>query len=320
MIWRLIVLCWVYSFLFVSALASPTLDRCNVLANINITSADIAVPQFVVSAEDCCRRCSDTPSCVAAVFVGYYCHMKNSSEHRSACNSSSCVALTILSSTVVPSTAPQTTASPSHPTTRLPSTLLPSTTAPTPAPSVTLVRETICLYSSHCNILNDGSCVTKVYVNATCFKKHRRTCREFHISVEEYAEENGCAGKAVSEMKEQLDACVSYDGYNFAGHYCDTWTVPEEPLRIRRAACRYGCGSPGDQCNRYNLTSGACVSGASAFRGNSIFALAFPAYIVYEEYQTYDCSGIPTDRWAEPRDNCWTGENYVYYINNVTLA
>lgn len=50
---------------------------CGMSQGYNISSADLVPSKFASSVEDCCAYCKDTPGCVAAVFLNYYCYLKN---------------------------------------------------------------------------------------------------------------------------------------------------------------------------------------------------------------------------------------------------
>lgn len=301
--------------------ASP---QCAFLANMNISSADMSSPKFVVSALDCCQLCANTVGCLASVFSSYYCHLKADAtpEPSSAATIVVAQSVTTTTSTTLPTTTnvPATTAAPTT------TTVAPST------PTVTMIRQVSCQSSPNCNRTLDPSCVTNVFLNNTCRDQSFRVCNTARsdLLVDTYADDS-CAGELLNNVTVPVGSC-RFDNGAYFGMFCDVVPVPIDHVEVSRIVCTDSCATTSDEggssssgadCTTASFRTGECVN-TQQFEGYYTIASCVPSagYIVYDRYMSAGCTGPIQFSTAEPlgAGQCFQTADQDSYIENICMG
>ncbi|CUG86938.1 Hypothetical protein, putative [Bodo saltans] len=269
-------------------LQAPSSGQCTFQPNRNITADNMVVAKFFVSSSACCNYCTNTPGCVAAVYMNYYCHLKR-----------------VASPVVV---LPGATAIVQAP---------PTTTAAPVVNNIVIIREVSCEHNAQCDVTNDHTCVTTVYYNNTCRGKELRTCNTLQTNIEAGTFAGPpCEGTEMS-VGEATGVCAFYSPTQaYLGHYCDVVPAPVIGGTVRRTQCStLGCNSA--TCVTPEVfTTGVC-SATSQLNGQYVKAYCFPTYVVYQTFSASGCAGDPDNVFAEPSGQCFTTGASVNYVENT---
>ncbi|CUG91582.1 Hypothetical protein, putative [Bodo saltans] len=273
---------------------------CTYASNTNITAPDMSPSKFVVSSFDCCSYCSNTDGCVAAVFYGYYCHLKSAvvpqigAQGVTVVLQSATTTTKTTTTTVAPAITTTTTSTAAPPAT----TVAPAITTVAPAgPQMTVIREVTCTSSAQCSQLEDDSCYTTFYYNNTCIVNQLRVCNTDAsvITVVAFAELD-----CITTLAEETAGVCQLNASTYHGHYCDIVPVPAVNVTVTRSICE---SCDGD-CVEAHFVTGQCVA-TNQLQGLSTIAWCFPDYVVYESYISDTCSGDVEPSLAEPRGQCF---------------